>query len=301
MPNPPDERPTLYGPDGKPLKLPEGSPYKKETPQATTSQPSQIRSNQLLLPRTSLWRRHIKLVVTTCVATIGLIGALFSFYVARPRPTAVAVISSGTPDPYAMRFALSNAGGLSMHKVDVSCDYTKLIFERANTLIIGDRFIASMYRVPDIGPGEGFVVKCPEPWRYFTARDMSTAIITLGDLLPEYNARSFYFTIQDDGQITALNIPANVKQRCGECIMHPVSDLDLTIIVKYKTIIPWVSCTDSVRFIGTQGTDGTIAWQTAPLSQAPIKEPSKGPIFALNGGQMLATNEVPARSVTSHP
>jgi hypothetical protein len=260
---------------------------KKSTPQtALQSQPQSTPVGTLETPPKSFFRRHTAIGVTA----ISLLASVVTLYAFRPKPTAVSAISSTPSNPYAMRFSLNNSGGLTMRNVDVSCDYTKLIFEHENTLILGDRFVASMYRVPDIASGEGFVVKCPEPWRYFTAKDLSYVVITVGDILPEYNARSFPFKVKKGGDLEAMKTPD--KWRCEECVNHPVSDLDLTIMVKYRAVLPWITYTHSIRFIGAQGSDAIIAWQTVPLSQAPIKDPLSGPIFRLDGGQILATNDV---------
>lgn len=283
----PNNEPLLYGPDNKPLPPPPAP-----EPQ-TTAHPASAKTTPVQPLKKPFWRSRI----TGTITVVSLLASFGTFYQLRPKPTAVGVVPTNTPDPHSTRFSLTNAGDISMRHVEVWCDYTEVIFERSNSFLIRDKYLASMYRVPDVAGGEGFTVKCAEPWRLFTSDDGNDVILTMGDLAPQFNARSFYFKKDAAGQIQPSPMPPNQHMICPKCVIHPLSDMDLTIIIKYDTFLLLISFKRAVRLTGIQATDGLIAWQAVPLSQAPIKALSLGMTFELAGAAIYATND-PSKPIT---
>jgi len=105
---------------------------------------------ELRIPQSKA-RRIVTVLINICtvfVSLLGVLGVFLTVYQVRPVP----IPQSGTSTDskgFANVFSILNSGQLAMDDVNAVCDYRQIVFDGKNTLVTGDSYLVSMYRVPE--------------------------------------------------------------------------------------------------------------------------------------------------------
>jgi len=223
------------------------------------------------------------------LATLTIVGFAIAAYVTRPILTPFSVTPLDPSNPYATDFSIINAGHLDMHDVEVDCEETKVVFSHEHTLNSGSHVVLSQYSVKNIGSGEPFTLSCPQTWRLFIDKEKASGFLTFDDVVG-FNPLIFAFQIVSNKQVLLTHEPGRGQLSLLRPPLYPVSQIDMRLVVKYHTFLPFLSFSRTLRFTTETAPGGQLKWVSIPLSQGSIPDGVGGLVLWLQGGDFILTH-----------
>jgi hypothetical protein len=210
-----------------------------------------------------------------------LAALILGVYVMRP----VLVASYAEPPSnspfYYIEVLVTNTGHVSINNVTVTCAGNKAVFSGKHTMVINGMITITVYKTPDLKPGESFIASCTLPWFFYMNEEMG--LISFGDMaLQKQKIPALSFAVRYGNPI-----PASVNFRpelidTTAFVSYPVTAMDAKFVVDYDVF--GFKRSKSIHMTG--GKLGKFIWHIQPSDLATIQD-GVGGIKITVGGPML--------------